>query len=110
MPNPSPRIQREAATIAAMIRIYCASRHRGAAELPCPECRELLDYARHRLRRCPFQEGKTTCARCPVHCYSAAMRQRIRDVMRFAGPRMLTRHPILVFWHWIDSRRKKPME
>ena len=110
MPKTSSRIQREAATIAAMIRLYCARHHPGAPETPCAECRELLGYARLRLARCPFQEGKTTCVRCPVHCYTPAMRQRVREVMRFAGPRMLTRHPVLVLWHWLDSRRKTPVK
>jgi hypothetical protein len=70
-----------------------------------------LDYARTRLRKCPFQEGKTTCAKCPIHCYKPDRREKIRAVMRYAGPRMLVRHPILALLHLIvDNWRKEPLQ
>lgn len=99
---------REHKTIDAMIRIYCTDHHarEGTAGLLCPDCRELRDYAERRLEKCPFQERKTTCAHCPVHCYSLSMRERIRDVMRYAGPRMTFRHPVLAFFHLLDGRKK----
>ena len=77
-----------------MIDIYCRDRH-GAHDALCPECAELRDYALARLDKCPFQESKSTCANCTVHCYKPDMRQRVREVMRYAGPRMMWRHPIL---------------
>jgi len=104
-PFRSRRMGREARTIEAMVEIYCRAHHgAGAVPVPCRECRELVAYARHRLGRCPFREEKPTCARCPVHCYRPAMRDRIREVMRFAGPRMLRRHPILAVLHLLDGR------
>jgi len=75
----------------------------------CAECSELLGYALARLDKCPFQEGKTSCAKCPVHCYKPDMREKIRIVMRYAGPRMPYRHPILTIYHMFDSRRKEPI-
>ena len=104
-PLSSRRLQREAHTVAAMIRRYCRDRHHTTDGL-CPECAELLAYARHRLARCPFQERKTTCGKCPVHCYAPAMRERIREVMRYAGPRMLFSHPLLALMHLLDGLRK----
>ena len=101
----SRRLQREAHTVAAMIRRYCRDRHHTTDGL-CPECAELLAYARRRLTRCPFQERKTTCGKCPVHCYAPAMRERIREVMRYAGPRMLFSHPLLALMHLLDGLRK----
>jgi len=59
-----------------------------------------------RLDQCPFQEAKTTCVKCPVHCYKPAMRERIRVVMRYAGPRMLWQHPVLAFYHLFDGLRQ----
>lgn len=103
-----PRLAREARTVEAMVRIYCRGQH-GDSEGLCPACRELLVYARRRLERCPFGEGKTTCARCPVHCYRPAMRERVRAVMRYAGPRMVWRHPLLALQHLLDGRRKAPV-
>jgi hypothetical protein len=32
----------------------------------------------------------------------------MREVMRFAGPRMLARHPWLAIMHLIDDRRPPP--
>lgn len=68
-----------------MIRLYCR-RKEGNKEL-CPQCLELLEYARMRLSRCPFGENKTTCRLCPVHCYKPEMKKRMQEVMRYAGPR-----------------------
>ncbi|MFC2044067.1 nitrous oxide-stimulated promoter family protein [Chloroflexota bacterium] len=62
-----PRINRESNIIATMIHLYC-SRHHSSDGL-CRGCTLLLDYARKRLEKCSFQEGKTTCAKCPVHCF-----------------------------------------
>jgi len=36
------------------------------------------------------------------------MRERVRDVMRWAGPRMLWRHPWLAITHVLDGRRPAP--
>ena len=67
----------------------------------CPACSELLQYALTRLERCRFSNNKTTCKKCPVHCYSPKMRERIREVMRWAGPRMIIYHPIAAIKHFI---------
>jgi hypothetical protein len=101
------RMRQEAQTIEAMIGLYCREVHKTAE--PCDGCRHLLDYARLRLEKCPFQEGKTTCGKCPVHCYRPAMRSQVREVMRYAGPRMVRHHPLLALRHMIQSLRKKPV-
>lgn len=87
-----------------MIEIYCRARHGGRL---CAECEELYQYAVCRLDRCPFGADKPTCAQCPIHCYKPAMRERVKTVMRYAGPRMLLRHPLLAIWHLIDGRKRK---
>ena len=98
---------REYKTIKAMIRIFCHDHH-GTTESLCPDCRELLDYARLRLTHCPFQEKKTTCGNCTVHCYKPAMREKVREVMRYVGPRMIFRHPFMALCHTLDGLRKQP--
>ena len=107
MGNKRPRIKRESNTVRAMINLYCRKHH--AHEGLCPECAALLQYALKRLDKCPFQEGKPTCTKCPVHCYKPAMRERIRTVMRYSGPRMTYRHPLMAILHLIDGRRKGPV-
>jgi hypothetical protein len=89
-----------------MIRLYCYGLHGTEVEL-CAECWELQEYARQKLDDCSFREEKPTCNQCIVHCYSVEMRKKIKDVMRYAGPRMLPRHPILAVRHFIDEFRGK---
>lgn len=101
------RLERERRTIMAMVRIYCRDKHANPSGL-CPDCLELQEYALLRLSRCPFQENKPTCANCTVHCYRADMRERVRVVMRTAGPRMLIAHPILAIRHLLDGRKPAP--
>ena len=103
----SGRMQREAATVKTMIRHYCRLHHCRDERL-CKECTALLDYACYRLARCPFQEGKTTCGQCRVHCYKPAMRGKIKTIMRAIGPRMLLTNPLMALRHFIDGLRKKP--
>lgn len=98
------RIEREKRTVGVMIALYCGANHSTKGEL-CGECRKLRDYAFARLDRCPFGARKPTCAKCPVHCYKPAMKDQIRKIMRYAGPRMLYRHPALALMHQLDSLR-----
>ncbi len=101
------QIKRESKTVKVMIELYCHKHH--SSNGLCPECLYLIEYAQQCLEKCPFQEGKTTCAKCPVHCYSPDMREKNRAIMRYSGPRMLYRHPIAAVWHMIDGRRKEPV-
>lgn len=102
-----PRIRREKRTIAVMLQIFCRDHH-GNTDGLCSECEGLQRYAYQRLDNCPFEEAKPACNHCEVHCYSRTMRERVRDVMRYAGPRMLLRHPILSVKHLLDERRPVP--
>lgn len=101
------RIERELKTVTTMIELYCRKHH--AAKNLCMGCAELVFYAGNRLQKCPYGEGKTTCAKCPVHCFNPAMRDKIRTVMRYSGPRMLRYHPFAAIRHILDDRRQKPV-
>jgi hypothetical protein len=103
----APRVARERKTVTAMLHLYCRRHHGGQGGL-CQACAELHAYAMCRLDRCPFGADKPTCAHCPVHCYRADRREQIRAVMRYAGPRMLWRHPYLAIRHLLDGRRPAP--
>jgi len=98
--------QQEKKIVALMIRLYCKKKHGTKKEL-CAECQSLCDYAMLRSDKCPFMETKTFCSNCKVHCYKADMREKIREVMRFAGPRMIFHHPVMAIRHVIESKREK---
>ena len=96
------RVAQEKATVELMLRLYC--RRKEGNDTLCPACNELLDYALNRLDRCRFGPNKPTCRKCPVHCYSNEMRERIRTVMRWAGPRMMVYHPVAAVRHLLRER------
>lgn len=98
--------EREKEIVSEMIEVYCHAQH-GKRDGLCPQCAEIDAYARERSDRCPVMENKTFCSNCPVHCYRPEMRERIREVMRFAGPRMITRRPIAAMRHVIETKREK---
>ncbi|MBR1715823.1 MAG: nitrous oxide-stimulated promoter family protein [Treponema sp.] len=91
-------------TVFFMIQLYCKGKHKNRLALKnpeklCDDCKRLSDYVYERVKKCPFMETKTFCSACRVHCYKAEMRQKIREVMRFSGPRMLFYHPLLAIKH-----------
>ena len=91
------RIEREKRVVRRMVELYC--RHKlGVGEMP-EEYRALVDYACTRLSRCKFGAGKPACKKCPIHCYKPEMREKIRAVMRWAGPRMMIYDPIAALRH-----------
>lgn len=98
------KISREKKVISAMIRIYCRGRHGTRGETLCPECESLREYASLRLDKCRFGNEKCFCSDCWVHCYKPGMRERVRETMRYAGPRMLFKHPIMAIGHYFRKR------
>ena len=92
-------IQQEQATIASMIRLYCRAKHASRKGL-CPDCQQLVEYAQQRVENCPFLNEKPVCASCPVHCYQPPYRERVRAVMRYAGPRLIFKDPVAVVRHF----------
>ena len=101
--------QKEQYVVEEMIRLYCWKNHpkeKRQEGKRCPDCQRLSDYAKQRSQKCPFMEEKTFCANCKVHCYKPEMREQIRQVMRFSGPKMLLYHPVLAIWHLVCSKRE----
>lgn len=103
--------QKEYETVLLMIQIFCHKKHGTKAmknlEALCPECRQLADYVHTRIERCVFMETKSFCSFCKIHCYKPEMRERIKIVMRFSGPRMLFYHPLPAIKHLILTIKNK---
>ena len=99
------RLKREMKTIELMIDIY-AKGHPEEAE----ECSRLKDYAVKRVENCPYGEEKPACKDCAIHCYSTEMREVVRKVMRYSGPRIIFHSPYLAaahILHGITNKNKK---
>jgi hypothetical protein len=105
MGSSKSRLEREWETIRTMMNMYCKKFHKIKSE-SCEECMELFEYTKKRLEYCRFGENKPTCEKCPIHCYSPKMREKIRKVMRYAGPRMIYTHPIMGFQHLFKKFKK----
>ena len=108
--NTHARLVRERHTMELMVRIYCQAHHQPRSGL-CPDCRKFFDYACRKIERCPFHELKPVCADCRIHCYKDEMRDLVRTIMRYSGPRMLVCHPTLALLHMVDriGNRKRGM-
>jgi len=106
--NQDQHIRREKRTIDKMVHIYCKGNHKTKRNQLCAECSEFLSYAFIRLDKCPFQEEKSTCGKCLVHCYQPQMREKAKKIMRYSGPRMFLHSPRLALHH-IFNGRKKPL-
>lgn len=98
--------EREKQMVPQMIRLCCKKQHHTKTGL-CKDCAALDEYARQRSEHCPFMETKTFCSNCKVHCYKPEMREKIRAVMRFSGPRMIFYHPIAAVRHVIETKKEK---
>ena len=99
-----------------MIDLYAAAhRHepsKSNAEVidaAVPDIEALKAYTHKRIEQCRYRskQEKPFCNVCPVHCYKPEMRRQIRAVMRYSGPRMLFRHPVLSLQHLIGTIRSK---
>lgn len=97
------KIEREKATIGLMTSIYCNRKHATHPGTLCDECRSLLEYAMTRIDLCPVRERKKSCRKCEIHCYAADKRERIRNVMKYVGPRMIFIHPVMTLRHLISE-------
>ena len=100
------RREQEKKVVGEMISLYCRKNHHPDGDF-CDSCRELRNYAWQRVDHCPFMENKTFCSNCRVHCYKPEMREKIREVMRFSGPRMLLYHPLLAIFHLVLTLKEK---
>ena len=98
-------IKYEKETVEKMIRLYCSRKHGTGMDL-CSECEAVNEYASARLDKCPFGDDKKACSKCKVHCYKPEMRARIREIMRYSGPRMLLYHPFDYLKHLLKDKKE----
>jgi hypothetical protein len=98
-------LARDLRTLAVFVEIYCHARHCVGTEVMelkgfdvkklaghelrlCGECRKLLAHALVKRSVCPM-DPKPMCKDCPTHCYHPSYREKIREVMKFSGKRLM---------------------
>ncbi len=91
------KIEKEKQTITLMVELYC--KHKLHAKQMPEEYASFLEYAHKRLDHCRFGEKKTSCKRCPIHCYGKERREQARRIMRWSGPRMIFHAPVAAIKH-----------
>lgn len=101
------KYNKEIEIVQLMIEIYCNKKHHTSKGKLCSDCQQLLEYAQFRRSKCPWGDDKPFCSNCPVHCYKAEMRNKIKQVMRFSGPRMIFHHPIVAIRHITESKKQR---
>lgn len=90
-----------------MIEKYCRGKHGTKRGNLCGDCRALTEYALFRLGKCPFKKNKKFCSFCKIHCYKPDMREKIKAVMKYSGPRMLFSHPVFAVSHVVQMIQYK---
>lgn len=95
----------EKRTLETMIGMFC--KHSSGIGNQRAECRELQAYAFKRIDKCRFGSSKPNCKDCQVHCYSPGMKEKIKEVMRYAGPHMIYLHPAMALRHILIQKKIK---
>jgi hypothetical protein len=90
-------LQREKLTVEIMIRLYC-HHHCNSGKDCCDDCHSLIEYCWKQADNCRSKH-KLVCVKCRIHCYKPEMRWKVKQVMRYSGPRMLLYHPVLAIKH-----------
>ncbi|MGQ9842829.1 MAG: nitrous oxide-stimulated promoter family protein [Spirochaetota bacterium] len=104
-------VEHDIGVLGKFIQIYCNGKHSnvqkqkvmgggklanyvdGLEVMLCDDCKKLLLYAASKRMICPYNP-KPACKDCTTHCYSEPYRNIIRQVMRYAGMRMIFRGSI----------------
>jgi hypothetical protein len=89
-PDEIKKLNYDLEVLEAFTKVYCRKRHKKPKNELCAECSQFLDYAKNKRSKCPL-DPKPKCKDCPVHCYSAKMRQTAKEVMRAGGIHFILR-------------------
>jgi len=100
--NNNKKINNEKIIVKMMIDYYCKKNHFPEKNLCC-DCEKVIEYAWLKLDKCFYGENKPACLKCEIHCYSAPMRKKIKDIMRYSGPRMIYIYPVASIKHLVGK-------
>ena len=98
--------------IGKFVEVYCAGKHRDAERSPialptglgecnlCPECASFLEYSVSKRLKCPLEAEKPSCKHCRIHCYGKDQREKMREIMAYAGRKLMMRGRLDYVWHY----------
>jgi hypothetical protein len=98
--------------IGKFVEVYCAGKHQTAehasitlsADLGerslCKECEAFLEYAVAKRLKCPLEAEKPSCKHCRIHCYDKSHREKVREIMSYAGRKLMMRGRLDYLWHY----------
>jgi len=94
------KIEKDKQTIRFMVELYCKQKlHQTSIS---EEYTQLIEYGCLRLEHCKYGKKKPACKSCKTHCYRSEMREKMRTVMKWAGPRMLLYNPMAMIRHLMN--------
>ena len=83
------KLSEEYEIVCEMIDLY----HRKNDKFSDGDISDLKAYVKSKLSSCPHGSNKPFCSYCKIHCYEPVRREKIREVMRFSGPRFIFYRP-----------------
>jgi hypothetical protein len=98
--------------IGKFVEVYCNGKHQPREKLPfnlpenlgerqlCDECADFMEYSVARRLKCPLEVEKPSCKHCRIHCYAPKQREKIREIMSYAGKKMMMRGRLDYIWHY----------
>jgi hypothetical protein len=98
--------------IGKFVEVYCVGKHHDAEQhrvllpgdvgerLLCRECSSFLEYATAKRMKCPLEAEKPTCKNCRIHCYDKARREKVREIMSYAGKKLMLQGRLDYLWHY----------
>jgi len=95
------RLDTEKKIFEKMVLIYCKKKHK--YDSACMDCREIIKYGHNKINNCIHGKEKPFCSKCTVHCYEKNIKEKVKDIMIFSGPRIFFYHPIVSLKHFLSS-------
>ena len=98
--------------LALFVYVFCKDHHSGitknyyksqyfkAERDYCPACTDFLEYAIGRRLCCPLP-SKSSCKKCHVHCYRPGHREKVKEIMRYSGRKLITRGRFDLLIHYL---------
>jgi hypothetical protein len=106
------RQKKDIRLIGKFVEVYCTGKHRESEHTPvilpadlgertlCQECASFLEYAVTKRLKCPLEAEKPTCKHCRIHCYDKLHREKVREIMSYAGRKLMMRGRLDYIWHY----------